>query len=70
MPATDCEVLKGWSQIGGYQGMSSEAARPFAKKNKLPIYKPIGWNKPICIKAELNAALIEIARRAQTRSCD
>jgi hypothetical protein len=33
--------------------------------NNLPNAKPLGWNKPMAVKSELNAALVEIARRAQ-----
>jgi hypothetical protein len=68
IPATDCEVLQGWHQIGSWQGISAETARARAKRDNLPVAKPIGWNRPIAIKAELNAALIEIARRAQRRA--
>jgi hypothetical protein len=64
LPGTDCETLVGWDQIGRWQGISAETARARAKRYDLPIAKPLGWNKPIAIKTELNAALVEIARKA------
>ena len=58
-------ICIGWEEIGIHMRCSAETARVFARKHGLPIYKPIGWKKPIAIKAELDAALVEIARRAQ-----
>lgn len=68
LPGFDCETLIGWDQIGAWQGISAETARARAKRDKLPIYKPLGWNKPIAIKSELNAAQVEIARRSRVLS--
>ncbi|PSO29840.1 hypothetical protein [Bradyrhizobium sp. MOS002] len=58
-------ICVGWEEIGLHMRCSDEAARYRARIHDLPVYKPTGWNKPIAIKAELDAALLEIARHAQ-----
>lgn len=70
LPDPECPVLIGWDQIGGYMSVTAETARARAKRDKLPVFRPLGWNKPIAIKSELNAALIEIANHAKTRPRD
>jgi hypothetical protein len=62
---TTSPVLIGWHDIGAHMRCSADTARSRTRKYGLPIYKPIGWNRPFAIRAELDEALLKIARRAQ-----
>lgn len=61
-------ICVGWKEIGIHMRCSEATARSRAKKHNLSIYKPVGCNKPIAFKADLDQALIEIARQAQRLS--
>ncbi|MCP1754404.1 hypothetical protein [Bradyrhizobium elkanii] len=70
LPDPDCPVLIGWDQIGQYLGVTAETARARSNRGDFSVRKPVRWSKPIIIKAELNAALLDIAGRAKTRARD
>jgi hypothetical protein len=68
LPADQCPVLFSWAQAGLYMGCSADSARARYRRGdfgNLKVRKPVGWNGIMIIKAELDAALLEIANRSR-----
>lgn len=71
LPSDQCPFLFSWSQFGLYLGCTGETVRARHKRGdfgNLNIYRPIGWNGIIVVKAEIAAALGEIVGRVQRRT--
>lgn len=73
LPADSCPVLFNWHQVGLYMGCSADSARSRYNRKQLgslKVSKPTGWNCIMVVKAELDAALLDIAGRSRTRARD